>query len=403
MSNPKNPQPKKRRNRPSAMAPSAEHLCWLAQGLARSGSRVEDRWWEQQLEAAVRQLLEEGNDSVIEQALEHLYRSDESAYGELLDAVESEAEVVTGEKETLLLIAAPVLAWSRFSVPAKTVPTAALEHLRTALAAHVFAPGVRFAIANHLFSPDQLPDGYIPTQRLLKAMQNAALANEDYPVDSDRLNETMVFLSDIRYLLIAAAIPNGEAIFRWHLPEGDREQAFAAWRKRAHPVFERLLIGCGIELEPPDAYFTASRKANRDSRVFAIFAAVAYLATEFDIASSRLRAVIAPCEGNGEFEYRIGFCLKPGGQVIHGVPWPLIGTDENEEETVERIVATLRDSGVTDTLVLRRTLPLEFCEDCGAPLFPNPHGELVHAEMPGENPNGEEPSGHGNPPPRYLH
>ena len=72
MNNPKNPQPKKRRNRPSAMAPSAEHLCWLAQGLARSGSRVEDRWWEQQIEAAVRQLLEEGNDSVIEQALEHL-------------------------------------------------------------------------------------------------------------------------------------------------------------------------------------------------------------------------------------------------------------------------------------------------------------------------------------------
>lgn len=89
--------------------------------------------------------------------------------------------------------------------------------------------------------------------------------------------------------------------------------------------------------------------------------------------------------------------------MIHGVPWPLIGTDENEEETVERIVATLRDSGVTDTLVLRRTLPLEFCEDCGAPLFPNAHGELVHAEMPGENPSDEQPFGHGNPPPRYLH
>jgi hypothetical protein len=25
---------------------------------------------------------------------------------------------------------------------------------------------------------------------------------------------------------------------------------------------------------------------------------------------------------------------------------------------------------------------MEFCDDCGAPLFPNPEAELVHAEMP---------------------
>ncbi len=396
-------QPKKRRNHPSAMAPSAEHLCWLAHGLSRSGSRVEDRWWETHLEAAVRQLLAEGNDEVLKQALEHLYRSDEPAYNELLDAVESESEVFRSEHETLLLVAAPVLAWSRFSVPAKTVPPAALEHLRTALATNVFAPGVRFAIANHLFSPDQLPESYLLTHRFLQGMQEAARKNEDYAIDASRLNETMVFLSDIRYLLIAAAIPKGEAIFRWHLPEGERGQSFDAWRKRAVPVFERLLVGCGIELQPPDAFFTASREANRQSRLFAIYAAVAFLATEYDIASSRLRAVIAPCEGDGEFEFRISLCLKPSGEVVHGVPWPLIGTDENEEETVEQIVATLRDCGVTDTLVLRRTLPMEFCEDCGAPLFPNAQGELVHAEIPGENRSSDEPFDHTTPPPRYLH
>jgi uncharacterized protein YuzB (UPF0349 family) len=27
-------------------------------------------------------------------------------------------------------------------------------------------------------------------------------------------------------------------------------------------------------------------------------------------------------------------------------------------------------------------MPLEYCDDCGAPLFPNPEGENVHAEMP---------------------
>jgi hypothetical protein len=25
---------------------------------------------------------------------------------------------------------------------------------------------------------------------------------------------------------------------------------------------------------------------------------------------------------------------------------------------------------------------LEYCDDCGAPLYPNPEGEPVHAELP---------------------
>ncbi|MCX7945898.1 MAG: DUF2863 family protein [Hydrogenophilus sp.] len=404
MSSPQNPKPKSRRKGPSAMLRSAEHLCRLAEGLSQSGSRIEDRWWEQQLETALRVLLEEGDEATIEQALEHLYRSDEAAYGELLDAVESEAAVVRDKTYDLLLIAAPILAWSRYSVPAKGVPPAVLSNLRTAFAAYIFAPDVRFAIADHLFSPDQLPEGYLATRRFLLSMEKAALANEDFVVDSRSLNETLTFLSDIRYLLIAAAVPKGEAIYRWHLAETTREKAFSEWRKRVDPILERLFVGCGIEVEPPDAYFTASRKANRDARVFAIHAAIAYLATEFDIPTNRLKAVVAPCESNAEFEFRIGLSLKPSGQVVHGIPWPLIGNDESEEEMIEKILATLRDCGVSDIVELRRTLPLEYCEDCGAPLFPNVAGELVHAELPGD-PHGENdnPRNHGNPPPRYLH
>jgi hypothetical protein len=28
----------------------------------------------------------------------------------------------------------------------------------------------------------------------------------------------------------------------------------------------------------------------------------------------------------------------------------------------------------------------ELCDDCGAPLFPDRHGEVVHAEMPEDTP-----------------
>jgi hypothetical protein len=126
---------KKRRTHPSAMPKGVEQLCWLAQGLSRSGSRAEDQWWERQLVRSVRTLFDEGDDQPVQLALEHLCRSDDTAYGELLDVVESEAEMVHVGEKALLLVAAPVLAWSRYSVPVKTIPPAVLEQLRTLLLA----------------------------------------------------------------------------------------------------------------------------------------------------------------------------------------------------------------------------------------------------------------------------
>ena len=42
----------------------------------------------------------------------------------------------------------------------------------------------------------------------------------------------------------------------------------------------------------------------------------------------------------------------------------------------------IRNAGVKDVLFLDHHFPMEFCDDCGAPLFPNREAELVHAEMP---------------------
>ena len=60
--------------------------------------------------------------------------------------------------------------------------------------------------------------------------------------------------------------------------------------------------------------------------------------------------------------------------------------------------------GVHDVVTLRRTLPLEFCDDCGAPLFPNAEGELVHAELPAQEEDGGDSNPNHTPSgPRYLH
>jgi hypothetical protein len=33
-------------------------------------------------------------------------------------------------------------------------------------------------------------------------------------------------------------------------------------------------------------------------------------------------------------------------------------------------------------VLLDQQFPYEFCDDCGAPLYPNAEGDAVHAEMP---------------------
>ena len=36
-------------------------------------------------------------------------------------------------------------------------------------------------------------------------------------------------------------------------------------------------------------------------------------------------------------------------------------------------------------------MPMEYCDDCGAPMYPDPEGQPVHAELPE---TGEQPPAH---------
>ena len=68
--------------------------------------------------------------------------------------------------------------------------------------------------------------------------------------------------------------------------------------------------------------------------------------------------------------------------VVHGVVWPLLDSEEESSDVVAQIETVLRECGITNILVIDQRLPLEFCDDCGAPLYPNPEGEAMHAEIP---------------------
>ena len=385
--------------------PDTDQLIRLASGLGLSGSRIEDAFWETRLGVLIDKLLEDGNEAAMTAALDQLYGVQERAYDALADLVEARCESRTpqsgenspgkpGKAVDLLLFVVPILAWSRFSIPAGTVALTALANARVQLLAHVFAADVRIGLADFLYSPDQLPQSYSDTATLANRLGTAALHSRDLHLDSGMMAETANFLSDTRYLLGVAAVSHGAAIFRWQEEDGNRLEAIKQWRAQGGEALRPLLPGCASELLLPQPYHAGCRDADRFSRPYSLRASVAYLSTTLNLTPAGLRAVVAPFYDQRLEEYRIGFTLKDSNEVIHGVVWPLLDAEDDLTDMAAQIESVLREIDIPEVLVLEHRLPLEYCDDCGTPLYPNPEGEPVHAELPEEQADAA---------PRHLH
>jgi hypothetical protein len=375
-----------RLKRRGGLGRNAEQLAWLANGLALSGSRTEDRYWERQLGEIIDEVLANGDEETLNTALDHLYSTEPRAYDELADNIESRTECAAGAfpEHDVVLLAAPVLAWSRYRIGAASIPPAVLANLRVHLQAHVLASDAKLSVADFLFSPDQLPQGYCATAEFAKVICGAAMDNLDLHIETEGMPETAQFLSDTRYLLAAVTVPRGAPIFRWQEADGARDSALEHWRTQGGACLTPMLPGCVIDLVLPESYFAASRAADKDSRPYSVRASVAYLATTLETPAANLRAVIAPYYDRALEEYRIAFTVRGQEQVVHGVVWPLLGAEDENADCIGEIDSVLRESGVHEIVVLENRFPLEYCDDCGAPLYPSPEGEAAHAEMPAE-------------------
>lgn len=364
----------------------AAELQRLATGLSESGGKLEDAWWEASLAELVDSLLKNGAEDDINTALDRLFESNPRAHDELADMVESRAETsrleAAGQEFDILLFTAPVLAWSRFSIPSGTLPRSTLETLRVQLGAHVFGQATRVALADFFFSPDQLPRSFCDTWQLLRELGEAALAGGSLAIDTANLPETNRFLSDVRYLVGAVAIPRGRPAFRWNEADGSKEAALKEWIRQGSPSLEPVLTGCAWQPLLPDAYHSACRQADRASRPYSLKASVAFLQTVQGITPADLRAVVGPFYDRRMEEYRVGLGPRDAEATWHGVVWPLLGAEDEATDAAGEIEAVLRECGVKDVVFLDHHFPMEFCDDCGAPMYPDGEGELVHAEMP---------------------
>ncbi|GAB1578504.1 DUF2863 family protein [Bordetella petrii] len=374
----------------------ASRLVALAQSLNRSGSRVEDLYWESLLGEAIPKLLRGGQDGPLEAALDHLAQRDPGAYEVLIEQAETLSESMqidkNGQRHDVLLVVAPVVAWTRYTIPTGAIPAAAQQALLAQLHGHILAEGARVALMPWLVSIDQMPRTFSETWQWLQRLGSQALGAETVKPTLNDEAETANMLADTRYVVAAVAVPQGAPLFRWQEQPGEsghsRETCLAQWVEQAQPTLAGLLPGCGIECLLPDAYYVSNREADRRVRPLSLRAAVNWLEGAVNLAPSELRAVVAGCGDVRIDEYRIGFTARNSNDVYYGCVWPLYGreedqpADEDMPDTVDEIAALLKEYGVHDVRRIPGVLPPEYCEDCGAPHFPNPLGELVHAELP---------------------
>jgi hypothetical protein len=412
--------------RPSKDSPKlsaeSQRLISISQAIVQAASRVEERTWERNLDTQLQKLLKTNHQDSIDGALNVLFKGDLAVYDVLMDGVEAVSESATMLEQgadgadvcwQALLVAAPILAWTRFSIASGTIPGEILTTLNAHFSAHLTAEGAKVAVAPTLYSIDQLPrthaETYALTHKLAQAAHKHGTVKPAAPGP-----DTSQFLADTRYLLVAVVAPQGAPLFRWQEPqhhinfEAVRADALEQWRAQAGPNITRLLPGCGVELLLPEAYYVACREADKLIRPVSIRAAVHYLTNTLAVEPNDLRAVIAGFgdEANDTQidEYRVGFTLRQQPEVVYGIVWPLYGQEDEEGTPIDgpagaveqplapldEIVHFLNEVGIAHVKRIGERYVAEYCDDCGAPLFADPTGELVHAEMPEDTPAGSE-------------
>lgn len=378
---------------PPRLTRDAERLIALALGLNASGSLTEDRYWEAEMSALVARLLGNGNDAPLDGALDHLYQTNLGAYDTLIELVENESESLVHMQGDhawqALLVAAPIVAWSKYAIPSGPMHRNEADTLKVQLGAHVLAAEARLAVVPYLYSIDQLPRQFSELRQLTAKLAASAVSGEAPKVDTARLPETAHLLADTRFVIACAAVPRGQPLFRWQEDasgHAGRAGSLEQWIGQARPTLAKLLPGCVFECLLPDAYYVNCRESDRRVRPFGIRAAVAFLELALKSKAADLQAVVAGFGEERVDEYRVAFSLADDADVAHGVVWPLYGREDETTRPgpVDEVLEQLTQCGVTHVKKLPGTFTPEYCEDCGAPLFANMDGEIVHAELPEE-------------------
>jgi len=377
---------------PTRLPREVQHLMALSRSLSLSSCSLEDKYWRDLLGQEVQKTLHNKKSHWLEQALNRLQDGERDAAENLLEQVQTQTEStrleVDGQWYDVLLFSAPVLAWTRYQLPQEQNLSASLvKQVKQLLQTHIVAPGARLALIPQWLQSEQLPESFQDTYQLTVKLGRAALRGSR--VTLPPLDEAWDgLLVDSRFLVGAVVAPANEPLFRWQSPSAQpgKQACHEAWSEALTPLVQPIFVGCSIVCAPADAWYLSNREADRRMRPMAVQAVLTWLQNHF----SNLSATVVACGQNFLDEFRIGFALPHNKQVVHGCIWPMLdtegGLDEEQQAAyvAEEIVPVLRELGINEVRYLQGLFPIEFCEDCGAPHFPDPLGVMQHPELPEE-------------------
>jgi len=371
----------------------ASRMLAAAEGLAASGSRTEDQYWELLLMQGLGRMLDARHDEHISTLLESLDPRG-LPYEGVIDILQSLTECVeienAGETWQALLIGVPVIARSRYEIPSGALRETQIESLTGHVRTLIAASSARLILAPVLYSPDQFPATPVALRELTMALGRQSLglpAQPGHP-EAAELPTSAPMLADARFVLGVLVVPRGAPHFLWQEHESSRprsrEDVLKAWRTAAQPDLAPLLTGCELDLLLPDAYHGCRREADTRIRPHSLSASIDFIASALNTEPPQVQAILAPFGDPDIEEYRVGFMIPGHADIVHGVVWPLFGGELGPEPggPLDQIEAQLREAGLTRIVILEERFMPEYCDDCGTPLFADAQGDVMHPELP---------------------
>jgi hypothetical protein len=368
----------------------------LCKEIDQAESQAEQRFWCDQLNNALLKSFARNQGVHIETTMAQLDQSDENLGDILLeramDISESETIEIDGRAWEVVLILAPMIVWTRYQLPHVRIDADRAKDISAALKRSVLVPQARIAMQSAMVDMAGLPNGYANIWKAMHALGSAAINGLEL-IEAPRGDSPMPFVfADTRYVVLAAAVPKGEALFCWQADlETSREASLDAWRDSMTTRLAQDMPGCQLELMLPCAYHSGFEQAEKRIRPITIRASCEWLIQTLDLPKGALKATIVTVQTSIERQYRIGYSVGHRADVIYGTIWhafeqSIADTGEELEsdalQDIEEIVAVLKESGVGEVRHIPGTYETADCDGCGAPLFPDPRGELTHIELP---------------------
>lgn len=381
---------------PAVLHHKAHDLLALIEALNQSGSRLEDEFWEKQLNQAVQALFADPNSTILEQLLDYLaatYQPD--LYDILASTIEGLAEtaVISWKKQSynVLLVTAPITTWTRYQLPDGVLSNSQHEKLLSLMKSYAGSQA-KVAVLGQLLSFDQLPKNFAQTHELCVQLGQLALDAKPASIEIDQRDDGINLLADAKFIVAAIAVPVGAEAFSWqetvnHITA--LAQAEQQWQEQCERILATMFAGCQSQYLPPDGYFYNNRESDKYMRPLAIKAAVQWLAMVTESPLEEINATIARCGEEDTEEFRIGLGVEASPDILYGCVWPIFSKDEIDissphyQDTALILQNTLTDLGVESIRFLAGLFDPEFCDDCHAPHFPNAEGELQHPHLPG--------------------